>query len=81
MMSGPFCLRRAALPLEEGALPWKLDYLLFSSAGGVEQFFAQYGAVPEGTVCACIRGGDGLGSLRSMRPKTAAGRHLTRETS
>ena len=51
---------RAILPaegspaLEEGALPWKLDYLLFSSAGGVEQFFAQYGAVPEGTVCACI---------------------------
>ncbi len=51
---------RAILPekggpvLEEAESLRNLDYLLFSSAGGVEQFFAQYGAVPEGTVCACI---------------------------
>lgn len=32
----------------------KLDYLTFSSAGGVNAFFEQYGAVPEGTCCVCI---------------------------
>lgn len=32
----------------------KLDYLTFSSAGGVESFFKQYGAVPEGVCCVCI---------------------------
>ena len=32
----------------------KLDYLTFSSAGGVESFFKQYGAVPEGACCVCI---------------------------
>ena len=31
-----------------------LDYLAFSSAGGVERYFAAHGAVPEGTVCVCI---------------------------
>ena len=31
-----------------------LDYLAFSSAGGVERYFAVHGAVPEGTVCVCI---------------------------
>ena len=31
-----------------------LDWLLFSSAGGVEQFFARYGALPEGARCLCI---------------------------
>ncbi len=32
----------------------KLDYLTFSSAGGVESFFKQYGAVPKGACCVCI---------------------------
>lgn len=31
-----------------------LDYLAFSSAGGVERYFAVHGTVPEGTVCVCI---------------------------
>ena len=34
-----------------------LDYLVFSSAGGVERYFALHGAVPAGgTVCVCIGG-------------------------
>lgn len=32
----------------------KLDYLTFSSAGGVKAFFEQYGAAPEGTSLVCI---------------------------
>lgn len=32
----------------------KLDYLTFSSAGGVKAFFEQYGAVPRKTRCVCI---------------------------
>ncbi len=32
----------------------KLDYLTFSSAGGVESFFKQHGAVPKGACCVCI---------------------------
>lgn len=32
----------------------KLDYLTFSSAGGVKAFFEQYGAVPRKTCCVCI---------------------------
>ena len=31
-----------------------LDYLSFSSAGGVERYFAVHGTVPEKTVCVCI---------------------------
>ena len=31
-----------------------LDYLTFSSGGGVELYFRTQGAVPEGTVCVCI---------------------------
>ena len=31
-----------------------LDYLAFSSAGGVERYFTAHGAVPEKTVCVCI---------------------------
>ena len=31
-----------------------LDYLAFSSAGGVERYFEVHGAVPDGTVCVCI---------------------------
>lgn len=31
-----------------------LDYLTFSSASGVELFYAAHGAVPEGAVCVCI---------------------------
>lgn|GEM_PF-6452013 len=30
------------------------DYLCFSSAGGVEEFFAIQGAVPSGAKCVCI---------------------------
>ena len=32
----------------------KLDYLTFSSAGGVKSYFEQYDAVPEGACCVCI---------------------------
>lgn len=32
----------------------KLDYLTFSSAGGVKSYFEQYGEVPEGACCVCI---------------------------
>ena len=31
-----------------------LDYLAFSSAGGVERYFAVHGVFPEKTVCVCI---------------------------
>lgn len=31
-----------------------VDYLLFSSAGGVKQFFSQYHTLPEGIGCVCI---------------------------
>ena len=31
-----------------------LDYLAFSSAGGVERYFEVHGTVPERTVCVCI---------------------------
>lgn len=36
-----------------GPLP-KLDYLTFSSAGGVKLFAQEYGAIPTGTRCVCI---------------------------
>ena len=36
-----------------GALP-PMDYLTFSSSGGVERFFERYGAIPTGTRCVCI---------------------------
>lgn len=32
----------------------KLDYLTFSSAGGVKSFMEQYSTVPQGTCCVCI---------------------------
>lgn len=32
----------------------KLDYLTFSSAGGVKQFVEKYGEIPSGTRCVCI---------------------------
>lgn len=38
---------------EPGPLP-RLDYLLFASASGVEQFFQLYGSIPSHTSCACI---------------------------
>lgn len=31
-----------------------LDYLTFGSAGGVAQFFREYGCIPENVVCVCI---------------------------
>ena len=45
-----------------------LDYLAFSSAGGVERYFAVHGAVPEGTACVCI-GGVTAGALRARYQK------------
>ena len=45
-----------------------LDYLAFSSAGGVERYFAVHGAVPEGTVCVCI-GSVTAGALRARYEK------------
>lgn len=44
------------------------DYLVFSSAGGVERYFALRGAVPERTVCVCI-GGVTAGALMARYEK------------
>lgn len=44
----PESTRRGAELLPE------LDYLVFSSAGGVEFFFRQYGTLPPRAVCVCI---------------------------
>ncbi len=44
----PELTRRGAELLPE------LDYLVFSSAGGIEFFFRQYGALPPRAVCVCI---------------------------
>lgn len=44
----PAVMRRSLKQIKE------MDYLLFSSAGGVELYFQTHGAVPEGTVCVCI---------------------------
>ncbi len=40
-----------------------LDYLAFSSAGGVERYFTVHGAVPEGSMCVCI----GAGTAAALR--------------
>ena len=45
-----------------------LDYLAFSSAGGVERYFAAHGVVPEKTVCVCI-GAVTAGALRARYKK------------
>ena len=45
-----------------------LDYLAFSSAGGVERYFAVHGAVPEKTVCVCI-GAVTAGALKARYEK------------
>ena len=45
-----------------------LDYLAFSSAGGVERYFEVHGAVPEGTVCVCI-GSVTAGALKARYEK------------
>ena len=45
-----------------------LDYLAFSSAGGVERYFAAHGVVPEGTVCVCI-GAVTAGALKARYEK------------
>ena len=61
----PELLQKAGFAVEDIPIydveskPWgtvfpRLDYLTFSSAGGVRAFFGQYGAVPEGTRCVCI---------------------------
>lgn len=51
-----------------GAVLETLDYLAFSSAGGVERYFAVHGAVPERAVCVCI-GGVTAGALRARYQK------------
>lgn len=38
---------------ESETLP-QIDYLTFSSSGGVKRFFERYGAIPTGTRCVCI---------------------------
>lgn len=43
----------ASAPVDPQVLE-NLDYLLFSSAGGVELFLNQYGQIPESCTCACI---------------------------
>lgn len=53
----------AAVPVLE-----TLDYLAFSSAGGVERFFAVHAAVPERTMCVCI-GGVTAGALKERHDK------------
>ena len=45
-----------------------LDYLAFSSAGGVERYFNLHGAVPERAVCVCI-GSATAGALRARYEK------------
>ena len=45
-----------------------LDYLTFSSAGGVERYFTAHGAVPEKTVCVCI-GGVTAAALKARHEK------------
>ena len=44
-----------------------LDYLTFSSAGGVDRFFRQYAAVPAGVKCVCI----GPVTARALAKRTA----------
>ena len=44
-----------------------LDYLTFSSAGGVDRFFRQYAAVPDETKCVCI----GPVTARALAERTA----------
>lgn len=39
---------------DKAPLPERLEFLTFSSAGGVELFFRQYGHLPAGTRCVCI---------------------------
>ena len=39
---------------ENGAVLPQMDYLTFSSAGGVKLFAERYGAIPKGTRCVCI---------------------------
>jgi len=48
-----------------GGLP-PLDYLLFSSAGGVDAFFQLYGPPPEQVRCVCI----GAVTARALRERT-----------
>lgn len=44
------------------------DYLTFSSAGGVDLFFEEHGAIPNHTVCVCI-GAVTAKALRARYPK------------
>ena len=50
---GPSPVGLAARKKSREQLP-ELDYLVFSSAGGVELFYDTVGPVPEGPVCVCI---------------------------
>ena len=64
-------------PEGKAPLPAHLDYLTFSSAGGVELFFHQYGSLPQGVQCVCI----GEVTARALEQHTSASYLLAEETS
>ena len=64
-------------PEDKAPLPAHLDYLTFSSAGGVELFFHQYGSLPQGVQCVCI----GEVTARALEQHTSASYLLAEETS
>ena len=64
-------------PEDKAPLPAHLDYLTFSSAGGVELFFHQYGSLPQGVQCVCI----GDVTARALEQHTSASYLLAEETS
>lgn len=64
-------------PEDKAPLPTHLDYLTFSSAGGVELFFHQYGSLPQGVQCVCI----GEVTAQALEQHTSASYLLAEETS
>ena len=64
-------------PEDKAPLPAHLDYLTFSSAGGVELFFHQYGSLPQGVQCVCI----GEVTARALEQHTSASYLLAEEIS
>ena len=64
-------------PEGKAPLPAHLDYLTFSSAGGVELFFHQYGSLPQGVQCVCI----GEVTARALEQHTSASYLLAEEIS
>ena len=67
----------ALAPEDKTPLPAHLDYLTFSSAGGVELFFHQYGSLPQGVQCVCI----GEVTARALEQHTSAAYLLAEEIS